>query len=152
MPIARQNSDVPTSSNSRPSTFPGPGRMYSGLKWAHTTTCHANSPMAMAASFGHAADQSFPSRCAGSSSDSSRASRPDSWRSSTAWSTAMAAHLLAQAVGDLRGQARHLGGVDAAAPRDVDRELGRHPAGPAGQEHDAVTEAGGLADVVGHEQ
>ena len=42
--------------------------------------------------------------------------------------------------------------LDPPRARDVDGELRRHPARPAGQQHDAVAEADGLADVVGHEQ
>ena len=42
--------------------------------------------------------------------------------------------------------------LDAAGPGDVDDELLGHPAGPAGEHHDAVAEPGGLAHVVGDEQ
>ena len=49
-------------------------------------------------------------------------------------------------------RARDVGRLDAARPVDVDHELGRHPPGPAGQQHDPVGQARRLAHVVGDEQ
>ena len=76
----------------------------------------------------------------------------DGARSASAMSVAMAADLLPQPVGDLGGERGDLGRVDAARPRDVDPGARDHPAGPAGQQHDPVTEPGRLAHVVGDEQ
>ena len=48
--------------------------------------------------------------------------------------------------------AETVGGLDAPGPIGVDDELRRHPAGSAGEQHDAVGQAGGLPHVVGDEQ
>ena len=49
------------------------------------------------------------------------------------------------------GQGADGGRFDAPGPRDVDGELRRHPARPAGEQHDAVGQAGRLPHVVGDE-
>src|SRR5205085_2156471 len=77
-----------------------------------------------------------------SSAGGSGASRPASWASTQGSATgrscsgsstmAMAGDLLAEAGGDLDGERADRGRLDAAGPRDVDGELRRHPAGPAG--------------------
>src|SRR5205823_13148193 len=64
---------------------------------------------------------------------------------------AVAGDILAEAGGDLGGEGPTGGRLDAAGPGDVDGELGRHPAGPAREQDDAVGQAGRLPHVVGDE-
>ena len=54
---------------------------------------------------------------------------------------AMAADLPTQFFGDLDGQLRDRGVLDAARLRDVDRPLAGDPAGPGGQQHDPLRRA-----------
>src|SRR4051794_35898543 len=54
--------------------------------------------------------------------------------------SAMAAHLLAQQIGDLGGGLGDGRRVDPAGPLHAHRDIGQHPAGTAAQHHDAVTE------------
>src|SRR6478672_3571407 len=109
----------------------------------------------MAASLGQAACQTRrlrwcePPRSSASRPRSSVLSRPGR-RSVT--SSAMAGHLLAQRVRDLTRERRHRTVLDPAGTGDVDGILLDDPSGPAGQQHHAVAEAHGLADVVGDEQ
>src|SRR5215218_1479880 len=140
-------------------TLRGPGRTYSGFQPLHTTSCQTTSTSATASSFGHAAAQMRAARLGPGGSTVSSWSRPDSSRSSKSVRAAspfsvvaMPAHLLSQLVGDCRGEVGHGVRLDAPGPRDHDRELGDHPPGPAREQHDPVTEADGLADVVGDEQ
>src|SRR5882757_5564875 len=64
---------------------------------------------------------------------------------------AMAADLPTQFLGDLYGQVRHRGVLDAARLRDADGPLAADPAGPRRHQHDALGEPYRLPDVVGHE-
>src|SRR6185312_4843046 len=103
------------------STCVGPGRTYDGFQPDHTTHCHASSPRTMAPSLGQAARQMRESRDGPGSIDCSRASRPaSSVPTARSRVATMAAHLLAQSVGDLGGEAGDLGRVDAAGTWDVD--------------------------------
>src|SRR5438128_6911524 len=73
------------------------------------------------------------------------------WARSRSVATATA-HLLAELVGDGRGQGRYLGRVDAPGPGDRDVVDGGHSTGPARKQHHAVTETHGLAHIVSHEE
>jgi hypothetical protein len=64
----------------------------------------------------------------------------------------MPAHLLAQPVGDLRGQLGDRGGVDPARPFDHHREFRQHAARAAAQHHHPVPEPNCLPHVVSDEQ
>src|SRR6266568_9255112 len=124
---------------------------------------------AMARSLGHTAVQALRNLLTGSiragavpSSSRSSLSIADGccapgWGAPGWWAAgrvlaAMPAHLLAQPVGDLAGQLGHLDRVDPARPAPGHEVLVDHPAGPAAQHDHAVTEAHGLAHVVGDEQ
>src|SRR5581483_1203818 len=144
------------------STVTGPGRTYSGLRWAHTTACQPRKNSPMAVSFGHSPSQAAIRRPRAGATGTSRASRPAisaprcSARTSPGrWlvsrSSAMAAHLLTEPVGDHTGQCGHLGVVEAPGTGDVDAEPVDDPAGAAGEHQHPVAEADGLPDVVGDE-
>ena len=64
----------------------------------------------------------------------------------------MSRHLLTEPLRHLSGEARDVRVLDPSRPRQIDDELLRDPTGAARQEHDAIAEAGRLADVVRHEQ
>src|SRR5262245_25238194 len=142
-------------SNSDWKTGFGGGKTYSGFHPDHTTSCQMPRASAIASSLGHSEAHAREYHFGFGGSTISRLSRPESSDSSdrsggTCVSSlvAMAAHLLAQPVGDLPGLVRDLGRVHAPRPRDRDRELGRDPARPARQQHHPVTEPHGLPHVV----
>src|SRR6266508_1920831 len=156
--LARTSTPSPRSWMSRPMTGPGGGSAHSGFQRVRTTACQTPKTSATAASLGQSAATSLARRPGTAAAACSSASRPDSSASVVAVvaapvrsPAAMAAHLLPQPVGDGVGERCHLGGLDAAGPGRVDRELGRHPPGTAGQQHHAVTQADRLAHVVGDE-
>src|SRR5581483_153746 len=140
------------------------GSTYGDFQCVHTRSCHTVSTMASAASLGHSADHTRQTNGGLAATTRSRSSSPASSAFSTPESTTplaspaplvsttMTAHLLAQRIGDPACHARHFGRLDTTGPLDVHRELGRHPAGPAGEEHDAIAEPGGFTRVVGDEQ
>src|SRR5262249_44306160 len=152
VPIACHVVTCPRSSKKRLNTWRGPGRTYSGRQPVQTTICQAPTAMAMAANFGHVADHARASRDRRSTASPPRASRPASSASRSSGSrasrrgastTAMAGDLLAQMVGDLTGQLADGGRLDASGPLDLDGELGCDAPRTAGEEHDAIGEAGG---------
>src|SRR5688572_6879939 len=128
-------------------------------------SCQAPKNRASAVSLGHSPSQtpdrrplawaigmSSASRPAISASWALRGgSLPGVWGVPTNELSAMAADLLAKAVGDQTGQGGHLGIVEAPGTGDVDSELVDDTAGTAGQHQHPVTEADGLPHVVGHE-
>src|SRR4051794_28075961 len=63
-------------------------------------------------------------------------------------SLAMAADLLVQFAGDLRGERAHVRRLDGPRLRDVDPPLANHPARPGAHQHHALAQAGRLAHVV----
>src|SRR5215471_19227119 len=100
------------SSNQARNTRPGSGRMYSGFHPDQTTTCQIPKAIAIASSFGHSDDQMRVHGLGFGGSTISSASRPE--RSAVTRSVVvvpvrsritMAAYLLAQTLGDLRGPA-----------------------------------------------
>src|SRR5215218_8101197 len=127
-----------------------------------TTSCQIPMARPTAASLGQAADQNRRARPGTASSWSSRASRPESsaarrsfaagWTRPPRSRIAMAAHLLAQALGDLTGESSDGRVLDAAGPGRVDPELLGHLPGAAREHDDAVAQAGRLPHVVGDEQ
>src|SRR5581483_25811 len=143
------------------STVTGPGRTYCGFRWAKTTACQARKNKPTAVSLGHAPSQSRARTPRAGATGTSRASRPaisalcSSARTSAgvsvSRSSAMAAHLLAEPVGDQSGQRGHLGVVEAAGTGNVDAELVDDAARAAGEHQHPVTEADGLPHVVGDE-
>src|SRR6478735_7640466 len=149
-PTACHSWPVPTWWASSANTGPGPGSTYDGFQPVSTTACHAPRAMATAASLGHSHAHTTCERTLVDGT-ASRASRPRISDSCTV-SSAMAGHLLAQRGGDLAGERGHRGGLDPAGAVEVHGVLLHDPAGPAGQQHHAVTEPHGLADVVGHEE
>src|SRR2546428_6360307 len=150
------------------STVIGPGSTYSGFRWAQTTACQPKKNSPMAVSFGQRPSQARARGPRAGAMGTSRASRPAisasrsvrTGGSCVPWgrlveppsiSSAMAAHLLAEPVGDRAGQVGHLGVVGAPWAGDGGAELVADAARAAGQPQHPVAEADGLLHVVGHE-
>src|SRR5688572_25970023 len=109
-------------------------------------SCHPPKNRARAASFGHSPSHARPRLPLAEAMGTSRASRPAisasrSVRTGSFISSAMAAHLLAQAVRDGGGQGGHLGVVEAPGTGDVDAELVDDATGTARQDQHPVAEA-----------
>src|SRR6476661_9664466 len=142
-------------SNSDWKTGFGPGSTYCSFHPDHTTSCQMASAIAIASSLGHNDDHARAYHFGLGGSTISRLSRPESSDSSdrsggilVSSLVAMTAHLLAQPVRDFAGLVRDLGRIHTPGSRDRDRELRRDASGAARQQHDAVAEPDGLADVV----
>src|SRR5712692_835752 len=104
---------------------------------------------ASAASFGHSHDHTRRAPCG--RSGTSTVSTTSSTSRATG-SVAIRTHLLLEAFGDAACHDCQLGRVEAPRSRQVDLELLSDAARPAREDKDAVTEAHGLACVVGHEK
>src|SRR5438270_8589108 len=100
LPVARRSTPLLMSVMSVLNTGTGPGRAHDGLSLSHTMTCHTNSRMPVAASLGHATDQTRRARDGAGATGTSRASMPASSTSRlSAVVVGMAAYLLTQALG-----------------------------------------------------
>src|SRR5215471_2577274 len=131
-------------------TVPGPGSTYCfhPVRWMIS---HTPMTRPMASSFGQRAAQML--RALHGCLRTPAVSRLSSPARTVAWvSTAMAAHLLPQPVGDLAGQLGDLRGVDPARAGNRYGELVDDPARPAGQHHHPVAEPYRLPHVVRDEQ
>src|SRR3954454_4157928 len=119
-----------------------------GFHWIQIRNCQKPRNRPWAGGWGHAAFKfRRPRDTFGATGTSSASSPAVSVRSSTA----MAADLVLEPVGDRRRQTGDVERVEPARPRDPDRVLLHDPARPARQEDHPVAQADGLAHVVGHE-
>src|ERR1700760_1692347 len=114
------------------------------------------STIATASTFGHEACQTLAPMSPALGRDrwramSSRLSSPARAAASSV-SADMPHHLFVQPGLDLQGALHGLAGVDAARPLGGHVEVLQHAAGAAAEQHHAVAEADGLADLVGDEQ
>ena len=134
-------------------TGPGPGSTYDGFQPAARRPATTPRAMATAATLGHGhAQTGAAERRRWPGARLERSPAPDLGDSCSGVKRAWRRTSLRSAAVISPASADTAGRLDPAGTVEVHVVLLHDPAGPAGQQHHAVTEPHGLADVVGHEE